>query len=93
MEAVRSAGTMIGLIRETALFCGWKVRVKLSPEGDGGQAGRRRSPQPNSSYVAVGLEGKGAGPGSLGLEFTGTNQLILQRQRLDMLGVPEPKDT
>ena len=36
----------LGLISEPALFTGWKLRVKLSPERGGGQADRGLSPQP-----------------------------------------------
>lgn len=47
--------------------------------------------------LVAGVDEKRAGWASLRLYLTGTNQLILrdeiQKQRLDTLGVPEPKNT
>lgn len=86
LEAMRSARDL-GLISKPALFTGWKLGVKFSPEGGGGQAGRGLSPQPwgsamerlmakCSSCMSEGIEGKRSRP-SCGLEWAGTNQLIL----------------
>lgn len=77
LEAVRSAGDLVGLVSEQELFCGWKLREKLSPERVW-RTGRREilSPQPWGptgvmaecpSSMITGVEGKGAGWASLGL--------------------------
>lgn len=99
MEAVRSTGDLTGLMSEQELFCGWKLRVKLSPEVGGGQAGRKLSPQPSGLagvmaahplYVIVRVKRKRTGLVSLEPQLKETKQLILrdeiQKQRLDNPG-------
>lgn len=75
---MRSAGDLIGLISEQKLFCGWKLRGKLSPEVGGRQArdlvttaldvgyGLMLMAECSSSMIA-GVKGKGAGLASLRL--------------------------